>query len=132
MTWTGIHGYLLGFLLIGSWAVVCGWALALRFTKYEETPTFWRFVSLAQLLLVAQLVIGLVLLALGRRPGPDDDGATLAFHLAYGVLFPLITLVVGHKVARDGKYRAHSVFALVGLIIFGLTARAWMVGTMGA
>lgn len=132
MSWTGFHGYLLGFLLIGSWAVISGWALALRFTKYEETPTFWRFVSLAQLLLVAQLVSGVVLLAFGGRPGPNDDGGTLAFHLAYGLLFPLLTLVVGHKVARDGKYRPHSVFAVVGLVIFGLTARAWMVGTGGA
>lgn len=132
MTWTGLHGYALGFLLIGSWAVVSGWALALRFSKYEETPTFWRFVSLAQLLLVAQLLLGLVLLIVGGRPGPDDDGGTLAFHLAYGLLFPLIVLIVGHKVARDGKYRPHSVFAVVGLVIFGLTARAWMVGSMGA
>ena len=134
MTWTGLHSYVLGFLLIGSWAVVSGWALALRFAKSEETPIFWRFVSLAQLLLAAQLLIGLVLLVLGRRPGSSEteDGATLAFHLAYGLLFPLITLVVGHKVARDGKYRAHSVFAVVGLVIFGLTARAWMVGSMGA
>lgn len=132
MTWTGLHGYVLGFLLIGSWAVVCGWALVLRFAKSEETPMFWRFVSLAQLLLAAQLLIGLVLLVMGGRPGPADDGGTLAFHLAYGLLFPLITLVVGHKVARDGKYRAHSVFALVGLVIFGLTARAWMVGSAGA
>ena len=134
MTWTGLHGYVLGFLLIGSWAVVCGWALALRFAKSEETPMFWRFVSLAQVLLAVQLVIGLVLLLLGRRPGDagTENGATLAFHLAYGVLFPLIVLIVGHKVARDGKYRAHSVFAVVGLVIFGLTARAWMVGSMGA
>lgn len=132
MTWTGLHGYVLGFLLIGSWAVVGGWALVLRFVKRDETPMFWRFVSFAQLLLAAQLLIGLVLLVIGGRPGPADDGATLAFHLAYGLLFPLITLVVGHKVARDGKYRAHSVFALVGLVIFGLTARAWMVGSAGA
>ena len=132
MSWTGFHGYLLGFLLIGSWAVICGWSLALRFSKYEETPTFWRFVSLAQILLVLQLVAGVVLLLMGRRPGPADDGRTLAFHLAYGLLFPLITLIVGHKVARDGKYDAHSVFAVVGLVIFGLTARSWMVGTGGA
>ena len=132
MSVSGVHGYVLGFVLIGSWAVICVWALALRFTKYEETPMFWRFVSLAQILLVVEVVVGVVLLLMGRRPGPADDGATLAFHLAYGVLFPLITLVVGHRVARDGRYSAHSVFAVVGLVIFGLTARAWMVGSGGA
>jgi hypothetical protein len=131
MTLTGLHGYVLGFVIIGSWAVVGGWALALRFLPYEETPTFWKVVSVAQLLLLAQVLIGATMLLLGRRPGPDGDGATLGFHLAYGLLFPLITLVVGHKVARDGKYKPHSVFAVVGLIIFGLTARSWMVGTAG-
>ncbi|HVM21329.1 MAG TPA: hypothetical protein VM307_15325 [Egibacteraceae bacterium] len=127
-----LHAYLLGYALISSWAIVSGWALALRFTRYEETPTFWRVVSVAQVLLALQLVVGLVLLVLGGRPGPDGDGATLAFHLSYGIVFPLLTLVVGHKVARDGRFNAHSVFAVVGLVIFGLTTRAWMVGTAGA
>lgn len=132
MSLTGIHGYVLGFALIGLWAVVCVWALVARFAAKGETPAFWRVVSAAQILLVVQLLAGLVLLGTGRRPGPDDDGATLAFHLAYGVLFPAVTLMVGHKVARDGKYRAHSVFAVVGLVIFGLSTRAWMVGQAGA
>ena len=129
---TGIHGYVLGFVLIGAWATICGWALALRFLPYEETPMFWRAVSVAQILLGLQLLVGLVLFAVGRTPGPQGGGATNAFHLAYGLVFPLITLVVGHRVARDGKYNPHSVFAVVGLIIFGLMARAFMVGQAGA
>jgi hypothetical protein len=132
MSLTGIHGYVLGFALMGLWAVVCLWALGLRVAKREESPLFWRVVSIAQILLGLQLLAGIVLLVIGRRPGPDGDGATLAFHLAYGLLFPVIVLLAGHKVARDGKYRPHSVFAVVGLVVFGLTARAWMVGTMGA
>lgn len=129
---TNAHGYVLGYALIGLWGVVCVWALVLTLAKRDETPVFWRVVSAAQILLALQVVIGLVLLAIGRRPGPAGGGATLAFHVAYGLLFPLITLAVGHKVARDGKYRPHAVFAVVGLVVFGLTARAWMVGRMGA
>lgn len=132
MSLTAVHGYVLGFVLIGAWATVCGWALALRFTRYAQTPTFWRVVSVAQILLGLQILVGLVLLVLGRRPGPAAGGATLAFHLGYGVVFPLITLVVGHRVAREGRYNPHGVFAVVGLVIFGLTARAWMVGVAGA
>jgi hypothetical protein len=132
MNLTAVHGYLLGFLVIGAWATVSGWALALRFTRYDETPTFWRVVSVAQILLGLQILVGLILLALGRRPGPDGGGATLAFHLSYGVLFPAITLVVGHRLAREGRYDHHAVFAVVGLVIFGLTARAWTVGVAGA
>jgi hypothetical protein len=131
MTITGLHGYVLGFALIGSWAVICGWALALRFLPYSETPTFWRAVSVAQILLGLQILAGTILLVMGRRPGPDGGGRTLAFHIAYGLVFPLVTLVVGHTVARGGRYSPHSVFALVGLILFGLTARSWMVGTAG-
>ena len=133
MTITGMHGYVLGFLLIGSWAVICVWALILRFAASEETPVFWRAVSVAQILLALQLIVGLVLLVMGRRPGGEAaSGRALAFHIAYGVVFPIITLVVGHKMARDGKYRPHAVFAVVGLVLFGLTARAWMVGQGGA
>ena len=129
---TNAHGYVLGYALIGLWGVVCLWALVAYLGKRDETPVFWRVVSAAQILLALQVLAGVVLLVIGRRPGPAEDGGTLAFHLAYGLVFPLITLAVGHKVARDGKYRPHGVFAVVGLVIFGLTARAWMVGRMGA
>lgn len=131
MTLTGIHGYVLGFGLIGLWAVICLWALALRFASDSETPVFWRAVSVAQILLVVQIVLGAVLLMTGARPGPDGGGRTLAFHVAYGMVFPLVVLVAGHWFAREGRYRPHSIFAVVGLVIFGLTARAWMVGTGG-
>jgi hypothetical protein len=73
-----------------------------------------------------------MLLVLGKSPGPEGGGATLAFHLAYGVIFPLLTLIVGHRVAREGRYNPHAVFAVVGLVCFGLTARAFMVGVGGA
>ncbi|MBA2528399.1 MAG: hypothetical protein H0V19_00295 [Euzebyales bacterium] len=132
MSVTAVHGYLVGFVVIGAWATICCWSLALRFTRFTQTPTFWRAVSIAQILLALQLVVGLVLLALGRRPGPEGDGGTLAFHLSYGVVFPIITLLVGHRVARQGSYSPHTVFAVVGLVIFGLTARAWQVGAFGA
>jgi hypothetical protein len=132
MTLTGVHAYVLGFAIIGSWATICGWALALRLLRYEETPTFWRAVSVAQVLLVVQLVAGLVLLALGERPGrAGAGGLSTLFHLMYGLGFPVIVLLVGHSVARAGRYSPHSVFALVGLVIFGLTARAWQVGLTG-
>ncbi|MBA3371998.1 MAG: hypothetical protein M3425_02230 [Actinomycetota bacterium] len=132
MSLTSVHGYVVGVVLIGTWATICGWSLALRFTRYEHTPTFWRVVSFGQILLALQLLIGLMLLVLGKSPGPEGGGATLAFHLAYGVIFPLLTLIVGHRVAREGRYNPHAVFAVVGLVCFGLTARAFMVGVGGA
>lgn len=131
MDLTALHGYVIGFTVISSWAVIMFWSLALRFTRYEETPTFWRAVSVAQILLVIQLLVGIVLLLLGRRPGPDGGFGTLLFHLSYGILSPLVVLFVAHGIARSGRYSPHSVFAFVGLVNFGLTLRAFQVGVFG-
>jgi len=129
------HGYLIGFAVVGSWAVVMFWALALRFTRYDETPTFWRAVSVAQVLLALQLLVGLVLMGWwllgdGPAPGANAGGGWFngTFHLLYGIAFPFVVLVVGHRLATQGRYHPHSVFAVVGLVIFGLTARAFAVG----
>jgi hypothetical protein len=128
-----IHGYIVGFLIIGSWPVIGFWALALKFTRYEETPTFWRVVSVAQILLAVQLFLGMALLVLwtlGRAGLPGDGSAfQVTFHLLYGVVFPLVVLVVAHRGARAGRWNPHLAFAVVGLVNFGLTTRAWMVGS---
>jgi hypothetical protein len=127
-----LHALVLGYAVIGSWAVIALWSLALRFTRHEDTPTFWRAVSLAQILLFAQVVAGVVLLllfAFGAAGLPGDGSAfDVSFHLLYGAGFPLVVLVFAHKWAREGRYDPHTVFAVAGLVIFGLTARAWQVG----
>jgi hypothetical protein len=129
------HGYILGYLVVGVWAVLLFWSAALAFTRYDETPTFWRFVSLAQVLLVVQLIVGLVLVVWwlvgdGQPPGANSGGGWFngTFHLLYGVVFPFVVLLAGHSVARSGRYSPYVVFAVVGLVNFGLTARAFMVG----
>jgi hypothetical protein len=128
-----IHGYLIGFAVISSWAVICFWSLALRLLRYEETPTFWRAVSVAHILLAIQLLVGLTIFALGGRPGPPGRQGlgTLLLHVSYGMLSPLVVLVVAHRSARAGRWNPHAIFALVGLVNFGLTARAWQVGIFG-
>jgi hypothetical protein len=117
----------IGFALISVWAVISGWSFALRLLRYDETPTFWRVVSVAQVLLVVQLAVGLVLLVLGGRPG-DGSLFVYIFHPLYGIVFPLLTLFFAHKWAREGRYHPHAAFAVAGLVIFGLTSRAMMVG----
>lgn len=132
LTW--LHGQILGWAIVLIWPVVGFWSLALRFAGYEEAPTFWRVVSVAQILLGIQLVVGLVLLALGRLPGPAQDPMrawTLIFHLLYGVIFPLVVLVVAHRGAHIGRFNPYSAFAVVGLVNFGLTFRAMDVGLAG-
>ena len=138
MNIAAIHGYLIGFAVISAWAVIMFWSTALAFLKYDETPTFWRAVSVAQILLGVQLLVGLVLLVLwltgnGQAPAANSGGSALdnTFHLLYGVVFPAIVLFVGHRMARQGRFNPHLVFAVVGLVIFGLTGRAWQVGAGG-
>jgi hypothetical protein len=132
-TFVAVHGYVIGFLIIGAWATICFWALALRFTRYEETPTFWKAVSVAQILLVLQLLLGVVLLARWAATGccaPAGNALDDVFHPLYGAIFPFVVLFFAHKWAREGRWNAHGIFSVAGLVIFGLTARAWMVGAL--
>lgn len=129
-----IHGYWLGYLVVSIWAVIAGWSLALRLLPYEETPTFWRAVSVAQVLLALQVLMGAVLLGawalgIGRAPVPGSTFQSV-FHVLYGGVFPLIVLIVGHRVAHQGRMNPHAAFALVGLVNFGLLARALQTGMM--
>lgn len=125
---SGVHAYV-GFALVSVWAVLSGWALALSFMRYEQTPTYWRALSVAQIFLGIQLIFGLGLY-IGRgfaQIGVEGWFSTL-FHPLYGFVFPILVLFVAHAVARKGERNAHRVFSLAAFIVFGLTARAFMVG----
>ena len=107
---------------MGLWLVLTLWALVLWRLRREEAPSFWRVVSVAQVLLGVQLVIGLVLLAMGRRPGEPGWFDTL-FHPLYGFIFPGIVLIVAHAQARSGARSAYAVFSWPAIVIFALTVR---------
>lgn len=130
---TRFHGYVLGYAVFGVWIGVMVWALVLRISRREEAPAFWRFVSVAQVLLALQVLVGLVLLAFARRPGPagNDGLGTLLFHLSYGLISPVVVLVVAHRLASQGRVNPFSAFAVVGLVNFGLLYRAYQVGISG-
>jgi len=126
---------LLGAVIVASWLVVCLWALALRLRRSAEAPMFWRTVSVAQLLLVLQLALGLTLFLLGRVPGrpPQEGGAyTNTFHALYGFGFPALVLFFSHKWAREGRRDPFAVFAVAGLVLMALVMRGFMVGILGA
>lgn len=126
---SGLHAYV-GWGIVSLWAVISGWALALGFLRYDETPTFWRIVSVAQVLLGVQLLFGLALY-IGRgfaSIGVQGWFSTL-FHPLYGFVFPFVVLFGAHALARREDRNEHRVFALGALVIFALTTRAYMVGT---
>lgn len=128
------HGYWLGVPVWASWVIIMVWALVLRLLGAGETPTFWRAVSVAQILLALQVAVGAVLLglwALGLGPPPVPGSAFQSvFHVLYGLVFPLVVLVVGHRWAVQGRMEPHTAFAVVGLVNFGLLFRAWQTGML--
>jgi hypothetical protein len=124
-----IHGYVIGTTIIGSWLVIMLLALVLRVVKRgapdgaADVGWFWRVVSVAQVLLVVQLLVGAYLFIRGGRPGPD--GFTHAFHPLYGFVFPAVVLFYAHKLSREGRVNPFTAFATAGLVIFGLTLRGF-------
>ncbi len=51
--------------------------------------------------------------------------------MSYALLSPLVVLFFAHKLSREGRVNPYTAFAIVGLVNFGLTFRAFQVGVMG-
>lgn len=119
-----IHGQVIAFAIMGSWAAVMVVSLILRIVAADaEVGWFWRVVSFAQILLVVQLIIGVYLWIRGGPPGTDT--LTHVFHPLYGFVFPAIVLFYAHRFARDGRMHRFSAFATAGLVILALTLRGY-------
>jgi hypothetical protein len=112
----------LGFCIVGAFAVMMLWGALLWLVKRGAGPWFWHLLAVVQVVLGLQVVAGIVLIVLR---GPE---ARPILHYAYGALFPILVLVIAHGVARDMQRDQHVVFAVAGLICFGLTLRALMTG----
>jgi len=129
MNITRVHLWF-GIAIVASWLIVCLWALILRLRKRDRAPGFWRAVSVAQVLLVIQLLLGIGLFLAGRRPGSGGT-YTNSFHTLYGFVFPALVLFFSHKWAREDRRHPFAVFAFAGLVIMALAMRAFMVGVVG-
>ena len=116
-----LHHYA-GYVVVGIFSIGWLFGLVLWVGKRQAGDWFWRWLVAAQVLAIAQAVVGVVLLALGRRP-------TTWLHYVYG-FGPLVILGIAHALARDENFRARPwmAFALASFICFGLTLRALMTG----
>lgn len=145
---TAVH-VVLGVVVIALSLVAGAWG-AWRWYRVEPSAAFWRLLRAAQVAVVAQAVLGGVLVALGRSAG--------SLHLLYGLLPLAVSFVAeqlkigaadavlaarGHDSARavgalpDAEQRSvvlavvrreMGVMALAALVIFGLALRAAFTG----
>jgi hypothetical protein len=119
--------------LIAGWAIVGGFALLWlwgvgawvgeRALRRISGPgrAYWWLLGTLQASLLIQAVVGVVLLFLG--------GSASVLHYVYGIVFPVLLLLVAHVLARDMfAHRPYIAFAWAGFFIFGLTLRALMTG----
>ena len=124
---SGIHE-VVGFVVVGIFAVGWIWGLGAWIAKRDPGERFWTWLVVAQVVAGVQVLIGLILLLLGRRP-------STWLHYVYG-FGPLVILVIAHALARDvqkTKTGAPAVaawvpFALASFICFGLALRGLATG----
>jgi hypothetical protein len=115
------HRYL-GALIVVLLLAITLWGLGLRLLRRDETPVALRAVQhWTENLLAVQVVVGLVLLFMGRRV---VGGSLVWFHYLYGSLFPLIAIVGGRIAALRRERREYVGLAWGALVAFALTLRA--------
>ncbi len=118
---TGSHR-LVGFLVLGLFTVGWVFGLVLLIARRPAGTWFWRWLTAAQVVAIAQALIGAILFVAGGRP-------TTWLHYVYG-FGPLVIFGIGHLLARDEAFesRPWAPFALASFISFGLSLRALTTG----
>lgn len=124
-----------GFVVVGVFALGWLWGLGAWITKRGPGERYWVWLAAAQVVAGVQAVLGITLLLLGRRmTTPGAMGGVL--HYVYGLL-PILLFVFAHVIAREGNARLIGIdrpvrawvpFAWASFICFGLTSRALMTG----
>lgn len=110
-----------------AWAVLAAngaaavWALAAHRLPWLRSRALWWFVLEAQLLLVAEIVLGVVLVAGGSREVPG-------VHTFYGfVTLAAVGVLVSYR-THVGRERRYLLYGWGGLFIVGLIIRTMIIG----
>jgi hypothetical protein len=112
---------LVGFAIVAGWGVLFLFGIGLFVTKRDANRLYWGLLTVLQVLLGVQLLVGLVLLAAGGRQP--------LLHYLYGAVFPALVIVVCHVFTRGLEKPPYHLFFTIGsFFVFGLTARALMTG----
>jgi purine-cytosine permease-like protein len=118
---------LVGFVVVGVFAIGWIWGGLAYVRRREPGERFWVWLAVAQVVVGVQTLVGIALLAIGRRP-------TDWLHYVYG-FGPILILVIAHRVARGSRDLAPgrgvapwAAFSFASFVCFGLTLRALMTG----
>jgi uncharacterized membrane protein len=117
-----VHKYV-GYVIVGGWGLLFLWGSVAWLLRRDPTAWFWRLLALLQVLLGIQLIAGIVLLSTGHH-------LPSLLHLGYGVIFPVIALVIAHTLGRslEDEFDAFKIFTITAFVVFGLTLRALTTG----
>lgn len=119
---------ILGWAIVGGFGLLWLWSMGtwfgervLRRVSGPGRP-FWWVLGFLQGAILVQAIAGVILLLLGGRAS--------ALHYVYGVIFPVLLLLIAHVLARDAfAHRPWLVFGWAAFFIFGLTIRALATGS---
>jgi hypothetical protein len=116
-----IHQALANACLIFS-LIIAGYGLWRYFRGQGIDANYWGVMAAGELLYVAQVVVGLLVLATGPRP------ARTAVHMLYGAV--LVLVLPGTYVAtRSADTRREALwYAAVGLFLAGISLRGMSTG----
>ena len=116
MSLTEVHANLANAMLL--FLVVAGlWGVGTYVLKREITGSYWGILAVGELLILAQLIVGIALLIQGARPGRD-------IHILYGIVAAIgLPAYYGYSKGRDDR-RAALYFGLLCLFLFGISLRA--------
>ncbi|MDQ4059067.1 MAG: hypothetical protein M3124_08090 [Actinomycetota bacterium] len=110
-----------------GWAIVIGfgtlWLWGMGALVFRRVPgrRYWWLLAFLQGSVLIQALAGVVLLLLGGR----ED----ALHYVYGVIFPVLLLLVAHVLAREQfSHKPWLPFAVAAFFCLGLTLRALTTG----
>ena len=116
MTLTDIH-VRLGTSMLLCLSVAGVWGLAIFFLRRSNTGSYWGILAVGEILVLAQLIVGIILWIDGARPART-------IHVLYGIVAAIsIPGYYAYTKGRDDR-RASLTYGLICLFLVGISIRA--------
>jgi hypothetical protein len=112
--------------VVGGWIVVVAngvaglWALGAHRWSALRLRSLWWFTAVAQVAIVVEVVLGVILVAREDRPAPQ-------FHMFYGFV-ALASVGIIYSYRQQLADRRYLLYGLGGLFLMGLGIRAMVIG----